>query len=99
MPATSSTDEILRNFDESAVRAESMFEGAAYRGFAIALLLFLMGLTALNYSQPLLAVGLMLAGLHFDLHSVAQLVQSNMSQQNRAMAHIVASVSRKSPTE
>jgi hypothetical protein len=62
-------------------------------GTLVAAIGFYIGsLLALLFSQPILAVVLMLAGLHFNMHSHRHLAMGEIVGQTCAIAHLVASL-------
>ena len=95
MPATLSTDEILSNFSKSTEHAESVHTNRAMGTLVAAVVLYLGGLAALMYASPILAAGLFVSGLHFNLHSHRHLTMGEIATQNRAIAHLIASVAPK----
>ena len=95
MPTQYSTDEILINFDVSSTLAMAKFDTHITRCGVIAMLLFLAGLTALFYSEWILAAALICSALHFDIQMISYMAQSNMTQQNVGIAHLIASIAQK----
>ncbi len=87
-----STNEILSNFDKSTLHAESVHINRAMGTLVAAIVLYLVGLAALSYSYPILAAVFFLSGLHFNQHSHRHLIMGEIATQNRAMAHLIASI-------
>lgn len=95
MPATLSTDEILSNFDKSVEHATSVHTNRALGTLVTAVVLYLGGLAALLYANPILAVALFLSGLHFHQYSFRHMTMNEITTQNRQIAHLIASLGTK----
>lgn len=87
-----STDEILKNFDESAVQAESYHDGQTVRWFIATVVIFLGGLAASLFPNPVPAVALLLLSLHFSMLSNVHRTLILIGRQHRAMAQLVGSL-------
>lgn len=92
MPATLSTDEILSNFDKSAEHTTSVHTNRALGTLVTAIVLYLGGLAALLYANPIFAAALFLSGLHFHQHSFRHMTMGEITTQNRQMAQLIASL-------
>ena len=97
MPALNSTDEILKNFADSAEMAAGRHLTRSVIWMVIAILLLFAGLTVL--SNPIFAALLLLSAVLCNQKSNTHHVLAEMSNQHRAMAHLIASVAPKSETD
>lgn len=90
MPALYSTDEIQKNFDDSAANAENGHLSRSMKWMVAANLLLISGLAAMFFSHPILAALLLLSAVLFNQKSNTHHVLAEMSNQHRAMAHLFA---------
>jgi len=93
MPELHSTDEILKNFSDSATRAEGGHLTRSVIWMVSAIVLLFSGLVA--FSEPIFAALLLLAAVLCNQKSNTHHVLAEMSNQHRAMAQLIASVAPK----
>ena len=95
MPALYSTDEILKHFADSAASAEGAHLTKSVKWMVTAILFLFSGLAAMFFSNPILAALLLLSAVLCNQKSNTHHVLAEMSNQHRAMAHLIASVAPK----
>jgi len=96
MPALYSTDEILKHFADSAANAEGAHLTGSAKWMVIAILFLFSGLATMFFPNPILAALLLLSAVLCNQKSNTHHVLAEMSNQHRAMAHLIASVALKS---
>lgn len=99
MPALNSIDEILKNITDAMTGAA---EGNIKRSniwMAVAILLLFSGLAAMLFSSPIFAALLLFSAVLCYQRSNTHHVLAEMSNQHRAMAHLIASVAPKRETD
>jgi hypothetical protein len=89
------TDEILKNFAESATKAKDGHEKRWIIWSLIVVPLILAGLAAMFYAHPILATLLLLSAVFCSQRANTHHVLSEMSNQHLPMAYLIASVANK----
>lgn len=99
MPELLSTNEILKNFEDSAASADAGHTTRAFVWMVIASLLLLCGLAAMSFSHPILAALLLTSAVLSNQKSNTHHVLAEVSNQHRAMAQLIASTAPKLEAE